>query len=155
MRIGTGYDVHAFGSGRPLYLGGVLVPETPGVVAHSDGDVLIHALIDALLGAAALGDIGSHFSDTDPVFKDIESRELLTRTMDMIRARGYSIDNVDSVVCLEQPRIAPLIGAMKKVLCPIMEINEDQLSIKATTSEGIGMVGRKEGLWAQVVVLLV
>lgn len=155
MRIGFGYDVHALMAGRPLIIGGVNIPAEKGAMGHSDADVLIHAIMDALLGAAALGDIGRHFPDTDPGYLNIDSKVLLQKVMDMIASKGLKVGNIDATICLQQPRIAPHIPAMIKALCPLLNVHEDQLSVKATTTEHLGFTGRGEGIAAHAVVLLV
>lgn len=154
MRVGFGYDVHRLDGNRPFVIGGVLIPYDKGAVGHSDADVLIHAIMDALLGAAALGDIGQHFPDTDPRYKDADSKWLLEKVMLLLHQRGMIIGNIDSTVCLQQPKISPYIPEMKRVLCELMQLNPDQLSIKATTTEKLGFVGREEGVAAQAVVLV-
>lgn len=154
IRVGFGYDVHRLQEGRPLNIGGVSVPHHKGGLGHSDADVLIHAIMDALLGAAGLRDIGVYFPDNDISLKDIDSKILLSRTMELIRAEGYLIGNIDATVCLEKPKIAGFIPEMKKVLAGILGVGEDHLSIKATTSEGMGFVGIEEGITAYAVALL-
>lgn len=153
-RIGFGFDVHPLKAGVPFYLGGVLLEHQAGASGHSDADVLIHALCDALLGAAAMGDIGQHFPDTAPKYKNIDSRKLLTAVVELIRKKGFSVGNVDSTVCLEAPKISPQIPAMKKALAPLLGIKEGNISIKATTNEKLGYVGREEGVAAYAVVIL-
>jgi 2-C-methyl-D-erythritol 2,4-cyclodiphosphate synthase len=155
MRIGHGYDVHKFGGDSPLIIGGVTVPYHQGLMAHSDGDVLIHALCDALLGAAGLWDIGHHFPDTDDDFKGIDSRILLRRVVLDLDQRGWEINNIDSTVVAEAPKMAPYIPLMKELLADDLAINVDAVNIKATTTEKLGFVGRKEGIAAYAVVLLV
>ena len=154
LRIGNGFDVHRLAEGRPLWLGGVRIPHHKGCVAHSDGDVLIHAICDALLGAAALRDIGVHFPDTDTAYKDVDSKRLLQATMQLVRSAGYEVGNVDAVVCLEQPKIKDHIPAMLETLARVMRIDVAQLSIKATTGEQLGYVGRQEGVAAYAVTIL-
>jgi 2-C-methyl-D-erythritol 2,4-cyclodiphosphate synthase len=154
IRIGNGYDVHRLAAGRDFWLGGCRIAHTKGCVAHSDGDVLIHALCDALLGAAALRDIGTHFPDTDATYKGIDSKELLAETMALVRAEGYEVCNVDTVVCLQSPKIASYIPNMRQALAGVMQVDEAQISIKATTTEGLGFEGREEGISAYAVVLL-
>ncbi|MDR1680876.1 MAG: 2-C-methyl-D-erythritol 2,4-cyclodiphosphate synthase [Prevotellaceae bacterium] len=154
FRIGNGFDVHRLADGRPLWLGGVHIPHRRGCVAHSDGDVLIHAICDALLGAAALRDIGVHFPDTDKAYKDIDSKRLLEETMRLVRNAGYEAGNVDTVVCLEEPKIKDYIPAMRATLAQVMHIDVSQLSIKATTCEQLGYVGRQEGVAAYAVTIL-
>ena len=153
-RIGQGYDVHALGEGLPFWIGGIKVEHTKGAIAHSDGDVLIHAICDALMGALSLGDIGKHFPDTSSEFKGIDSKLLLVHTMELITARGYHIVNIDCTLALEKPKILKYNDAMKEVLSPLLGISLDDLSIKATTSEKIGFVGREEGVAAWATVLL-
>lgn len=153
-RIGTGIDFHRFAEGRDLWIGGVKIPHDRGALGHSDADVLLHAICDALLGALALGDIGKHFPDTDPSFKDIDSKILLKRSNELIRGKGYSVVNIDSTLCLEAPRIAPHIQSMKQVIASVLGIREDDISIKATTTEKMGFAGREEGLMATATVLL-
>jgi 2-C-methyl-D-erythritol 2,4-cyclodiphosphate synthase len=153
-RIGNGLDVHRLQEGLPFWLGGLLIPYPKGCVAHSDGDVLIHALCDALLGAAALGDIGVHFPDTDAAYKNIDSKILLAKTGTLIHAAGYTINNIDTVVCLEKPKIKDYIPQMRETLATILAISVEQVSIKATTGERLGFVGREEGVAAYAVVLL-
>ena len=154
LRVGNGYDVHRLAPGWPLFLGGVSIPHTRGAVAHSDGDVLIHALCDSLLGAAALGDIGKHFPDSDPAFKGIDSKVLLSRTVALLEAKGYRPVNIDAVICLQAPKIAPFIPQMRIVLSRILQLPEDAVSIKATTTESLGFVGREEGVAVYVVCLI-
>jgi 2-C-methyl-D-erythritol 2,4-cyclodiphosphate synthase len=152
MRIGFGYDVHRLEEGRRLVLGGVDIPAEEGCVAHSDGDVLIHAICDSLLGAANLGDIGQHFPNTSAEYKDISSVKLLERSMRLIEAEGYSVVNMDATLCLEKPKLAPYIQEMKKILVPILKT--PGVSIKATTTEKLGFTGRGEGVSAYAVVLI-
>lgn len=154
MRIGNGYDVHQLAPGLPLFLGGVPIPHTKGAVAHSDGDVLIHALCDSLLGAAALGDIGRHFPDTSPEYKDIDSKILLSKTVDLLKAAGYRPVNIDAVICLQAPKIAAYIPQMREILAQILRLPEDAVSVKATTTESLGFVGREEGIAVYVVCLV-
>jgi 2-C-methyl-D-erythritol 2,4-cyclodiphosphate synthase len=154
MRIGHGFDAHSFTSGRPLMLGGVHVPYERGLAAHSDGDVVIHAIIDALLGAAAMGDIGKHFPDDSDVFKNIDSRELLRKVAEMIIERDYYVGNIDITIIAQTPRLAPYMDAMRKTLCDDMGLSHDNLNIKATTTEGMGYTGRSEGISCHAVVLL-
>lgn len=154
MRIGTGFDVHAFGEGDSVVLGGVRIPHSRGVMAHSDGDVLIHALCDALLGALALGDIGKHFPPTDSRWRDIDSRELLREVMRMLAQRGWQVVNVDSVVMCERPKLLPHIDAMRVCLAADLGVSVDAVSVKATTTEKLGFTGREEGIAAQAVALL-
>jgi 2-C-methyl-D-erythritol 2,4-cyclodiphosphate synthase len=154
IRIGNGYDVHRLAAGLDFWLGGCHIAHTKGCVAHSDGDVLIHALCDALLGAAALRDIGAHFPDTDDNYKGIDSKKLLAETMALVRAEGYEVGNVDTVVCLQCPKIAAYIPEMRQTLAGVMQVSEAQISIKATTTEGLGFEGREEGVSVYAVVLL-
>ena len=154
IRVGNGYDVHALAEGLPLWLGGVRIESENGCVAHSDGDVAIHALCDALLGALALGDIGKHFPDTSAEFKGIDSKILLKRTTDLVHEKGYRIGNADITVCAERPKLNPHIPAMQQTLAHCMGIDPDDISIKATTTERLGFTGREEGISAYAVVLL-
>ncbi len=154
IRTGYGYDLHRLARGRKLILGGVTVPFEKGLDGHSDADVLLHAIIDALLGAAAMGDIGRLFPDTDPAYKDADSRVLLRKTVEFIRERGYRIGNIDSTVVAEQPRLNPYIDAMRVNIAEDLGIDWDAVSVKATTSERIGMIGRQEGICAMAVCLL-
>ncbi len=154
FRIGNGYDVHQLVEGRKLILGGVEIPSEKGLLGHSDADVLLHAIMDAMLGALSLGDIGKHFPDTDQDYKDIDSKLLLQKAIELIRSKGYGVVNCDSVIVLEKPKIAPYVPAMKKNISDILGCSEDDISIKATTSERLGFVGREEGAVAYAVVLL-
>lgn len=154
IRIGQGYDVHQLAENHPFWLGGLHITHTHGAVGHSDADVLIHAICDALLGALSLRDIGFHFSNKDPQYKGIDSKKLLEKVVAMVHQKGYTIGNVDAMICLEAPKINPYIPQMQEVLAAIMQIATDDVSIKATTSETLGFVGRKEGITATAVVLL-
>jgi len=154
MRIGHGYDIHKMGPGSYVTLGGVEIPHTQGVVAHSDGDVLIHALCDALLGAIGLGDIGHHFPDTDMQYKGKASTFFLQTVMGLVKARGYAVENADMTIIAEAPKIAPHIQPMRQILAHLLLISPEQVNIKATTAEGLGAIGRKEGIAVHVVVLL-
>jgi 2-C-methyl-D-erythritol 2,4-cyclodiphosphate synthase len=154
FRTGQGIDFHRLEEGLELHLGGILIPSSKGCVAHSDGDVLLHAVCDAILGAAALGDIGHHFPDTSDEFRNIDSRILLKRTYELIKASGYSIVNLDSTVCLEKPKIAPFIPEMRSVIAGILETSPGNISVKATTAEKMGFIGREEGIVAIASVLL-
>lgn len=154
IRVGFGYDVHRLEEGYALWLGGIKVEHTKGSVGHSDGDVLIHAICDALLGAANLRDIGIHFPDNDKSLKGIDSKILLKKTLDIIQSKGFQIGNIDSTICLQRPKIKDLIPEMQKVLAEVMGISTDDLSIKATTTEKLGFVGREEGISAYATVLL-
>ena len=153
-RIGQGFDVHQLEEGRPFWLGGIEIPHTKGAVGHSDADVIIHAICDALLGAANLKDIGHHFSNTDKKYKGIDSKILLAETVRMIREKGYQIGNVDSTLLLQAPKIAPFIDKMKETLATVMGIEPEDISIKATTTETLGYVGREEGVSAYAVCLI-
>jgi 2-C-methyl-D-erythritol 2,4-cyclodiphosphate synthase len=153
-RIGSGFDVHRLVEGRELWLGGVLIPHDKGALGHSDADVLLHAICDALLGALALGDIGFHFPDNDARFKNIDSKILLAQSYELIRAKGYAVINVDSTLCLENPKIKKYSGDMRKVIAGILNITEEDVSVKATTNEKMGFIGREEGLVAYATVLL-
>ena len=153
-RIGNGYDVHQLAPGLPLVLGGVRIPHDKGCVAHSDGDVLIHALCDALLGALALGDIGRHFPDTSDEYAGIDSRVLLARVVAMVREAGWEVVNVDTTLLAQKPKVAPFVPQMRKALADVMDIPVDRVSVKATTTEHLGFVGREEGIAAQAVCLL-
>ncbi|MEH6468662.1 MAG: 2-C-methyl-D-erythritol 2,4-cyclodiphosphate synthase [Porticoccus sp.] len=154
VRIGQGYDVHAFGEGDHIILGGVTIPYERGLVAHSDGDVLIHALCDALLGAAALGDIGRHFPDTDPCYRGIDSRELLREVVSLVNSKGYQLANADMTIVAQAPKISPYIEQMTTNISADCGCNIDQINVKATTTEKLGFEGRGEGVSCQVVVLL-
>ena len=154
LRIGNGYDVHALAEGLPLWLGGVLVESPIGCIAHSDGDVVIHALCDALLGALALGDIGKHFPDTSDEFKGIDSKILLWRVMELIEKEGWHVVNVDITIAMQRPKLAPYIVQMRECLAEIMEISPARVSVKATTTEKLGFVGRGEGCEVYAVALL-
>ena len=153
MRIGFGYDVHRLVTDRPLILGGVNIPHTHGLLGHSDADVLLHALCDALLGAACLGDIGKHFPDTDEAYKGIDSTILLQKTGEMI-AEKYTIANIDATICAQEPKLAPYIEAMQQKISNLLHLEPSQVSIKATTTEKLGFVGNKEGISAYAVTLL-
>lgn len=154
MRIGFGYDVHQLREGYDFWLGGIQVPHEKGAVGHSDADVLIHVICDALLGAANMRDIGYHFSDKDPKYKGIDSKILLREVMQLLREAGYEIGNIDSTICLQQPKVNPHIPAMKTCLAEVMGVEEDAVSIKATTTEQLGFVGREEGVSAYCVALI-
>jgi ygbB family len=154
FRIGQGYDVHALGEGLRLVIGGVEIPHEKGCIAHSDGDVLTHALCDALLGAAALGDIGLHFPDTSEEFRGIDSKLLLARCARMVRDAGYEIGNADCTVMMQRPRLRPHIDRMRETLARVMGIPTDAVSVKATTTEHLGFEGREEGVSASAAVLL-
>jgi 2-C-methyl-D-erythritol 2,4-cyclodiphosphate synthase len=154
VRIGSGIDVHAFGPGEFITLGGVRIPHSRGVVAHSDGDVVLHALCDALLGAAGLGDIGQHFSDTDPQWQGADSRRFIVSVLAQLHARGLAVTNVDLTVLAQAPKIAPYRDAMRRQIAQLLQIDAQRVNIKATTTEGLGFLGRAEGIAAQAVVLL-
>ena len=154
IRIGNGYDVHALAEGLPLWLGGVKIESPIGCIAHSDGDVAIHALCDALLGALALGDIGRHFPDTSAEFKGIDSKILLGRVMELIGKEGWHVVNVDITIAMQRPKLAPYIVAMRECLASVMSISPERVSVKATTTEKLGFVGRGEGCEVYAVALL-
>lgn len=153
-RIGSGVDFHQLTEGRELWIGGVKIPHTKGALGHSDADVLLHAVCDAILGALSLGDIGTHFPDTDAAFKNIDSKILLKKTFELIQQQGYSIVNVDSTLCLQAPKIAPFVPAMQEAVAGILQVGLPDVSIKATTTEKMGFAGREEGLVAYATVLL-
>lgn len=153
-RVGTGIDFHQLIEGRNLWIGGVHIPHYKGALGHSDADVLLHAICDALLGALSLGDIGKHFPDTDNSFKNIDSKILLRKTYDLIVLKGYKIINVDSTICLEFPKIMPFAEQMRRGIAAILHIDLENISIKATTTEKMGFAGREEGLFASATVLL-
>ena len=154
FRIGTGIDFHQLAEGSALWIGGVHIPHHKGAVGHSDADVLLHAICDALLGALALGDIGEHFPNTDPAYKGIDSKILLSKCVEMIHAKGYRVVNVDATLCLEAPKIRPYVKSMQAAIAPLMAISPDAVSVKATTTEKMGFAGREEGLMATATVLL-
>lgn len=153
-RIGFGVDFHQLAEGRELWLGGVQIPHTKGSLGHSDADVLLHAICDALLGALNLGDIGLHFPNTDAAYKDIDSKVLLQKSYALVKAKGYRLVNIDSTVCLEAPKIMKYAGAMRAAMAKVLEVDADDISIKATTTELMGFVGRGEGLIAYATVLV-
>lgn len=154
IRVGMGYDVHQLKEGQEFWLGGIKLEHTHGAVGHSDADVLIHVICDAVLGAANMRDIGFHFADTDPKFKGIDSKILLKDVMKIVREKGFEIGNIDITVCLQRPKVNPHVPAMKKCLAEVINIDEEDISIKATTTEKLGFVGREEGVSAYCVVLL-
>ena len=154
MRIGHGYDVHRFVEGRPLILGGVTVPYEKGLLGHSDADVLLHAVCDALLGAAALGDIGKLFPDNDNAYKDIDSKILLKKTVEIITQKGYKVSNIDCTVIAQKPKLAPYIDEMRHVIANICLVDIDLVNVKATTEEKLGFTGREEGISAHAVCLI-
>lgn len=153
-RIGQGYDVHRMEEGETLWLGGIVIPHNKGTVAYSDGDVLLHAVCDALLGAVSLGDIGTHFPDTSPEFKDVDSKTLLKETYSLVKNSGFEIVNIDSTISAQLPKLNPHIPEMKTVIAGILEVDTEKISIKATTTEKLGFEGREEGISALAVVLL-
>lgn len=153
-RAGIGYDVHRLEEGLPLFLGGVQVSHEKGLVGHSDADVLVHALCDALLGAAAMGDIGTHFPDSDATYKGIDSKILLRKVGEMLRQHGYGIENVDCVVAAQRPKLKPYIPAMRQALAETLSIPAEDVSVKATTTERLGFEGREEGISAQAIALI-
>ncbi|MCE5976188.1 2-C-methyl-D-erythritol 2,4-cyclodiphosphate synthase [Pseudomonas sp. JR33AA] len=154
MRIGHGYDVHRFCDGDFITLGGVRIPHKYGLLAHSDGDVLLHALSDALLGAAALGDIGKHFPDTDPQFKGADSRALLRHVVGIVKAKGWKVGNVDATIVAQAPKMAPHIETMRQLIAEDLQVGLDQVNVKATTTEKLGFTGREEGIAVHSVALL-
>ena len=154
FRIGYGYDVHQLAEGKDLFIGGIKIPHTKGCVAHSDGDVLIHAICDALLGAASLRDIGFHFPDTNPEFKNIDSKILLEKTIDILRENQYTLINIDSTICLQKPKIQKFIPNMVQTLADVIGTEQGNISIKATTTEKLGFVGKEDGIAAHAVVLI-
>lgn len=154
IRIGSGVDFHQLVEGRDLWIGGVKIPHTKGALGHSDADVLLHAICDAMLGAACLGDIGEHFPDTSNEFKNIDSKILLQRTNQLLQKENYSLINIDSTLCLQSPKIKPYVTQMQKVIANILGLNEKDISIKATTTEHLGFVGREEGVVAYASVLI-
>lgn len=154
LRIGNGYDVHVLTEGRRLVLGGVEIPHIKGVLGHSDGDVLVHAIMDAMLGALALGDIGQYFPDTDMQYKNIDSMLLLSKVKELIYSKGYKIINLDSIIVLQKPKVKPYIEAMRKRVAEVLEIEVDQVSVKATTEEKLGFTGDESGVKSYCVVLL-
>jgi len=154
FRIGQGYDVHRLAEGETLWLGGILIPHGKGTVAHSDGDVVIHAICDALLGAAKLRDIGTHFPDNSAEFKNIDSKILLKKSFDLVKAKGFGIVNIDCTISAQQPKLNPYIPEMEKMMATVLKIDEERISVKATTTEKLGFEGREEGISVNAVVLL-
>lgn len=154
IRVGQGIDFHRLVEGRDLWLGGILIPHTKGALGHSDADVLLHAVCDGLLGAACLGDIGTHFPDTSSEFKNIDSKILLQRTIHLLEEKNYSVINVDCMLCLQAPKIKSYITQMQETIAAILKVELDCVSIKATTTEGLGFVGREEGVMAYATVLI-
>ena len=155
IRVGLGYDVHALAEGLPLWLGGVRIEHTKGCVAHSDGDVAIHAICDALLGALALGDIGKLFPDSDAKYKGIDSRLLLKEVVELIASEGYAISNIDCTIAMQRPKLRPYIDTMRERIAEVVGVDVDRVSVKATTTERLGFEGREEGVSANAVVLLI
>ncbi|OIJ15428.1 2-C-methyl-D-erythritol 2,4-cyclodiphosphate synthase [Anaerobacillus arseniciselenatis] len=155
MRIGQGYDVHQLIEGRPLIIGGIEIPHEKGLLGHSDADVLLHTVADACLGAIAEGDIGKHFPDTDPTFKDADSAKLLSHVWEIVKEKGYKLGNIDCTIIAQKPKMAPHIPEMKKRIADLLEGDENQVNVKATTTEKLGFCGREEGIATQAVVLLV
>ncbi len=154
IRVGFGFDVHALVPGRALWIGGIMLDHEKGLLGHSDADVLLHAVCDALLGAANMRDIGFHFPDTAGEYKNIDSKILLARTMELIRSKGYELGNIDATICAERPKLNPHIPAMKKAMATAMNVDEEDISIKATTTEKLGFTGREEGISAYATVLI-
>ena len=154
MRIGIGYDVHQLTPGRDLWLGGIQIPHTLGLLGHSDADVLLHAICDAMLGAAALGDIGKHFPDNDPQYKNIDSKLLLRRCNELLLQEGYTICNLDCIIVAQKPKVGPYIPTMRQTIADILHLDLDQVSVKATTTERLGFEGREEGISAHAAVLI-
>jgi 2-C-methyl-D-erythritol 2,4-cyclodiphosphate synthase len=154
MRIGQGFDVHAFCEGRPLIIGGVTIPYEKGLLGHSDADVLLHAITDALLGAAGEGDIGKHFPDTDPAYKGADSKRLLEDSWKLVENKGYRLGNIDCTIIAQKPKMLPYIEEMRSVIAGIFAVPADQINVKATTTEKLGFPGREEGIAAQAVVLI-
>ncbi|WP_078543169.1 2-C-methyl-D-erythritol 2,4-cyclodiphosphate synthase [Litchfieldia alkalitelluris] len=155
FRIGQGYDVHQLVEGRPLIIGGIEIPFEKGLLGHSDADVLLHTVADACLGAIAAGDIGKHFPDTDPAFKDADSAKLLSHVWNLIKKQGYSLGNIDCTIIAQKPKMAPYIGQMRERIAMLLDAETSQVNVKATTTEKLGFTGREEGIAAQAVVLLV
>ena len=154
MRVGMGYDVHKLVEGRDLIIGGVRIPHTLGLLGHSDADVLLHAIMDALLGAAGLGDIGKHFPDTDPQYKGISSMKLLSHVAELIRERGYVVENIDATIIAQKPKMRPHIPQMEENIAGALGISTDQVNVKATTEEGLGFTGTEEGISSQAICAL-
>jgi 2-C-methyl-D-erythritol 2,4-cyclodiphosphate synthase len=154
IRVGQGFDVHQFAENRPLILGGITIPYEKGLLGHSDADVLLHTVADALLGAAAKGDIGKHFPDTDEAYKDADSAELLTHVWKLLKEENYELSNVDCTIIAQKPKMAPHIDAMRKRIAELLEVDVSQINVKATTTEKLGFTGREEGIAAQAAVLI-
>lgn len=155
FRIGQGFDVHQFGEGRPLVVGGVAIDYPLGLIGHSDADVLLHAIADAALGAVAEGDIGKHFPDTDPQYKDADSKKLLKHVWELVKEKGYQLGNLDCTIIAERPKMAPYIPKMRAQIAELLEANIDQVNVKATTTEKLGFTGRGEGIAALVAIVVV
>lgn len=153
-RIGQGIDFHQLAEGRELWLGGIKIPHNKGCIAHSDGDVLLHAICDALLGALSLGDIGQHFPDTDAAYKNVDSKVLLSKCYSLVRAKGYWLVNIDSTLLLQAPKIRPFVEDMQRTIASLLHMSHEDISIKATTTEGLSFIGREEGVVATASVLL-
>jgi 2-C-methyl-D-erythritol 2,4-cyclodiphosphate synthase len=154
IRIGTGFDVHAFAENRKLVIGGIEIPFEKGLAGHSDADVLLHAICDALLGSLSLGDIGKHFPDTDPEFKDVNSINLLIEVYKMVKSKGYELGNLDAVLMLQRPKVSPYIEKMREKISSVLNVDVDKVSVKATTTEKLGFTGREEGVAAMATVLV-
>ena len=154
FRIGQGFDVHEFAEGRPLIIGGITIPHEKGLIGHSDADVFLHTIADACLGAIAAGDIGKHFPDTDPAFKDADSAVLLQKVWEFVREQGYELGNLDCTIIAQKPKMAPHIESMRKRISELLETSVDNVNVKATTTEKLGFTGREEGIASQAVVLL-
>ena len=155
FRIGQGFDVHQLVEGRPLIIGGITIPNDKGLLGHSDADVLLHTVADACLGAVAEGDIGKHFPDTDPAFKDADSKKLLTHVWELVKQKGYKLGNIDCTIIAERPKMRPYIDQMREVIAGLLEADMEQVNVKATTTEKLGFPGRGEGIAAQATVLLI
>ena len=155
IRIGQGFDVHQLVEGRPLIIGGITIPHEKGLLGHSDADVLLHTVADACLGAVAEGDIGKHFPDTDPAFKDADSKKLLTHVWSLVKQKGYKLGNIDCTIIAERPKMRPYIDQMREVIAGLLEADMEQVNVKATTTEKLGFPGRGEGIAAQATVLLI
>ncbi len=154
MRIGIGFDVHKLVPERPLIIGGMIIPHELGLLGHSDADVLLHAITDAILGAAALGDIGKHFPDSDPAYAGADSKKLLAAAVSLLTDAGYRVHNVDAVICAERPKMAPHIPAMRKTIAELLQVPDNAVSVKATTTEKLGFIGREEGIACQAVAMI-
>lgn len=154
FRVGQGFDVHEFAEGRPLIIGGIEIPYEKGLIGHSDADVLLHTVADACLGAIGEGDIGRHFPDTDPAFKDADSAKLLTHVWNLVKERGYSLVNIDCTIMAQKPKMAPYVDKMRERIAGLLEADTSQVNVKATTTEHLGFVGREEGIATQAVILI-